>query len=110
MTRETSNSLMAGKSALITGASAGIGAAAARVFCREGASVTLVARREPQLASLTQELRAAGHQAQYVVADVSRTEDVARAVGEEAGGPQHPPAHLHHQHAHPDPPPHPPSH
>ncbi|WP_405827031.1 SDR family NAD(P)-dependent oxidoreductase [Streptomyces sp. NBC_00105] len=80
MTRETSNSLMAGKSALITGASAGIGAAAARVFCREGASVTLVARREPQLAALTQELRAAGHQAQYVVADVSRTQDVARAV------------------------------
>ncbi|MEU9164171.1 glucose 1-dehydrogenase [Streptomyces sp. NPDC048424] len=71
---------MAGKSALITGASAGIGAAAARVFCREGASVTLVARREPQLAALTRELRAAGHQAQYVVADVSRTEDVARAV------------------------------
>lgn len=80
MTRETSNSLMAGKSALITGASAGIGAAAARVFCREGASVTLVARREPQLAALTRELRAAYHQAQYVVADVSRTEDVARAV------------------------------
>ncbi|MFF3677528.1 glucose 1-dehydrogenase [Streptomyces sp. NPDC002120] len=71
---------MAGRSALITGASAGIGAAAARVFCREGASVTLVARREPQLAALTRELRAAGHQAQYVVADVSRTEDVARAV------------------------------
>ncbi|MFJ4781470.1 SDR family NAD(P)-dependent oxidoreductase [Streptomyces sp. NPDC088762] len=80
MTSVSNKSLLAGKSALITGASAGIGAAAARVFCREGASVTLVARREPQLADLTEELRAAGHQAQYVVADVSHTEDVARAV------------------------------
>ncbi|WP_219671984.1 SDR family NAD(P)-dependent oxidoreductase [Streptomyces bambusae] len=74
------NSLLAGKSALITGASAGIGAAAARVFCREGAAVTLIARREPELAALTEELRAAGHQAQYVVADVARPADVARAV------------------------------
>ncbi|MCB5178593.1 glucose 1-dehydrogenase [Streptomyces antimicrobicus] len=75
-----SNLLLPGKSALITGASAGIGAAAARVFCREGASVTLAARREPELAALTKELRAAGHQAQYVVADVTRPDDVARAV------------------------------
>ncbi|MDJ0386139.1 glucose 1-dehydrogenase [Streptomyces sp. G-G2] len=72
--------LLAGKSALITGASAGIGAAAARVFCREGAAVTLIARREPELAALTEELRGAGHQAQYVVGDVTRVEDVARAV------------------------------
>ncbi|MFF1560744.1 glucose 1-dehydrogenase [Streptomyces sp. NPDC058279] len=72
--------VLAGKSALITGASAGIGAAAARVFCREGAAVTLVARREPQLAALTEELRAAGHQAQYVVADVADAAAVARAV------------------------------
>ncbi|MFJ3514604.1 MULTISPECIES: glucose 1-dehydrogenase [unclassified Streptomyces] len=82
MTLGTDKSLLAGKSALITGASSGIGAAAARVFCREGASVTLVARREAQLAALTAELRAAGHRAQYVVADVTRTEDVARAVKE----------------------------
>ncbi|MGH8917989.1 MAG: SDR family NAD(P)-dependent oxidoreductase [Actinomycetes bacterium] len=72
--------LLAGKSALITGASAGIGAAAARVFCREGAAVTLIARREPELAALTEELRGSGHRAQYVVGDVTRVEDVARAV------------------------------
>ncbi|MFJ7589418.1 SDR family NAD(P)-dependent oxidoreductase [Streptomyces sp. NPDC097617] len=80
MTQETDKSLLAGKSALITGASSGIGAAAARVFCREGAAVTLVARRENQLAELTAELQAAGHHAQYIVADVTRTQDVARAV------------------------------
>ncbi|MFE0702148.1 glucose 1-dehydrogenase [Streptomyces sp. NPDC058872] len=75
-----SNPLLVGKSALITGASAGIGAAAARVFCREGAAITLVARRESQLADITSQLRAEGHQAQYVVADVTRSEEVARAV------------------------------
>ncbi|WP_330335572.1 SDR family oxidoreductase (plasmid) [Streptomyces sp. NBC_00536] len=79
MTRGPAGALT-GKSALITGASAGIGAAAARVFCREGARVTLVARREPELAALTAELTAAGHQAQYVVADVTRSQDAARAV------------------------------
>lgn len=72
--------LLSGKSALITGASSGIGAAAARVFCREGAALTLVARREPELAALTEELRADGHRVQYVVADVTDTEAVARAV------------------------------
>ncbi|MEV6954759.1 glucose 1-dehydrogenase [Streptomyces sp. NPDC051183] len=72
--------LLSGKSALITGASSGIGAAAARVFCREGAALTLLARRERELAALTEELRADGHQVQYVVADVNDTEAVARAV------------------------------
>ncbi|WP_405525890.1 glucose 1-dehydrogenase [Streptomyces avidinii] len=80
MTAATHNTLLAGRSALITGASSGIGAAAARVFCREGAAVTLVARREKQLADLTDELRTQGHHAQYVVADVTRTEQIAHAV------------------------------
>lgn len=72
--------LLAGKHALITGASSGIGAAAARVFCREGAAVTLVARREQRLAELCAALRSEGHAAAYVVADVSRRADVERAV------------------------------
>ncbi|MFG2986930.1 SDR family NAD(P)-dependent oxidoreductase [Streptomyces sp. NPDC048258] len=72
--------LLEGKSTLITGASAGIGSAAARVFCREGAAVTLVARRERQLAELTAELVAAGHRAQYVVADVTDPAAMAEAV------------------------------
>ncbi|MEU9032564.1 glucose 1-dehydrogenase [Streptomyces sp. NPDC048383] len=80
METKDSTGTLAGRSALITGASAGIGAAAARVFCREGASVTLMARREKELAALTEELRAAGHEARYVIGDVARSEDVARAV------------------------------
>ncbi|WP_236244101.1 SDR family NAD(P)-dependent oxidoreductase [Streptomyces sp. CC210A] len=75
------SSLLAGKSVLVTGAGRGIGAAAARVFCREGAAVTLVARREAELASLVDELTARGSRAQYVVGDVARRADADRAVG-----------------------------
>ncbi|ARE72661.1 MULTISPECIES: SDR family NAD(P)-dependent oxidoreductase [unclassified Streptomyces] len=80
MTAGTQPKLLEGRSALITGASSGIGAAAARIFCREGAAVTLVARREKQLADLTDELQTQGHHAQYVIADVTHTEQIAHAV------------------------------
>ncbi|WP_256106903.1 glucose 1-dehydrogenase [Streptomyces sp. ODS05-4] len=72
--------LLGGKTALITGASSGIGAAAARVFAAEGAAVVLAARREERLAALVDDLRRDGHQASYVVTDVTRPEDAARAV------------------------------
>ncbi|MFD5029104.1 SDR family NAD(P)-dependent oxidoreductase [Streptomyces sp. NPDC058220] len=77
----STNSLMlTGKTALITGASSGIGAAAARVFAREGASVVLLARREERLAAVAEDVRQAGGRAEYVVGDVTRSSDVARAV------------------------------
>ncbi|WP_431681630.1 glucose 1-dehydrogenase [Kitasatospora sp. KL5] len=74
------NSLLSGKVALITGASSGIGAAAARVFAAEGAAVVLAARREQQLADLVDELTAKGLEAAYAVTDVTSDADVARAV------------------------------
>ncbi|GGT28659.1 SDR family NAD(P)-dependent oxidoreductase [Streptomyces purpureus] len=73
--------LLTGKVALITGASSGIGAAAARVFAREGATVVLAARREEKLKAVVSELREQGAEAEYVVADVTRAEDTAAAVG-----------------------------
>ncbi|MFC8741635.1 glucose 1-dehydrogenase [Streptomyces sp. NA03103] len=76
----THQGLLAGKTAFISGASSGIGAAAAQVFCREGAAVMLVARREDQLAALTRELLDQGHQADYTVADVRCAAEVAEAV------------------------------
>ncbi|MFC4530140.1 SDR family NAD(P)-dependent oxidoreductase [Sphaerisporangium dianthi] len=72
--------ILSGKVALITGASSGIGAAAARVFAREGAAVVLTARRERELGDLVDELRGKGFEAVYSVADVTRPEDVDRAV------------------------------
>ncbi|MBQ0826508.1 glucose 1-dehydrogenase [Streptomyces tagetis] len=80
-----SEGLLAGKCAFITGASSGIGAAAARVFCREGASVMLVARREERLAELVGELRGGGFVADFVTADVVRDDEVAAALERTVG-------------------------
>ena len=46
---------------LITGASAGIGAALARVFAAHGHALVITARREAELARLANEIAAAGH-------------------------------------------------
>lgn len=79
------NGLLHGKVALVTGASSGIGAAAARVFAQEGAAVVLAARREERLAALVDELRSKGAEATYVVADVTSAEDAARMVASAVG-------------------------
>ncbi len=72
--------LLSGKVALITGASSGIGAAAARVFAREGAVVVLTARREERLKGIVKELQTEGAQAEFVVADVRRRDEARAAV------------------------------
>ena len=66
-----------GKVVMITGASRGIGAAAARVFAGAGARVALVARSEDAVADLAGEL---GNDSLAIPCDVSRFWEVEAAV------------------------------
>jgi NAD(P)-dependent dehydrogenase (short-subunit alcohol dehydrogenase family) len=65
--------LIDGKVAIVTGASSGIGKAAARLFAAEGASVVLVARRRERLEELAEEIKRDGGRALAIAGDV--TED-----------------------------------
>ena len=68
---------MAGKTVLITGASRGIGASAARAFAQAGANVALVARSREKIAELAGEI---GEKALAIPCDVSRYWEVEQAV------------------------------
>lgn len=59
------------KTIIITGASGGIGAAAARLFAREGANLVLGARRVAELSALAEEIRDDGGQAIHMAGDVT---------------------------------------
>jgi short-subunit dehydrogenase len=64
---------------LITGASAGIGAALARVFAGHGHVLVLTARREAQLDALADEIASAGHARPHVItADLGAPDGIAR--------------------------------
>jgi len=65
---------------LVTGASSGIGEAAARLFAREGYRVSLGARRLERLQTLAQEIEAAGGQSLAVQADLAKLEDIQTLV------------------------------
>ncbi|MEU6189582.1 SDR family NAD(P)-dependent oxidoreductase [Nocardia sp. NPDC047038] len=71
---------MEGTVALITGASSGIGAAAASELAREGASVALVGRRKDRLTDLAAEITDAGGRALVVPADITDAQAAAEAV------------------------------
>lgn len=64
-------SLLLDKVAIITGASSGIGRAAAKLLAREGAKVIVGARRNVQLQELAAEIRGDGGQVRVLVGDVT---------------------------------------
>ncbi|HEY4201183.1 MAG TPA: SDR family oxidoreductase [Devosiaceae bacterium] len=66
------------KIAIVTGATSGIGLAAARLFAKEGASLVLSGRREDVLDGLVREIRDAGGKAVAVAGDI-RSEQHAKA-------------------------------
>jgi short-subunit dehydrogenase len=70
---------LSGKLAIVTGASAGIGAACARALAREGANLVLTARRRDRLDALANELRSDGVAIEVVTGD-AREENTARDV------------------------------
>jgi len=74
---------LAGQSAVVTGASSGIGRAVALAFAREGAHVLLTYRRNAQGAQqAADEIRGAGGQASVIEVDLSRAAEADRLVVE----------------------------
>ena len=72
---------LAGKTALVTGGSKGIGRAAAAVLAAEGAAVTLVARNAGPLIAAAEAIRAEAHcPIATITADLSRQEEIERVA------------------------------
>ena len=70
---------LAGKVAIVTGASSGIGRASAKLFAQHGAKVVVAARREAELASLVAEIVADGGEAIAFAGDV-QSEEFAKSL------------------------------
>lgn len=69
-----------GKVAVVTGASMGLGEAAARALAREGACVVLTARGADKGEAVAADLSRAGHRTLFVPQDVAREEEWDRVM------------------------------
>jgi len=74
------NSPLAGKVAVVTGASSGIGEATARELTRLGASVVMAARRYDRLKTIAAEIEASGGRAYPLAIDATQAHDLKRMV------------------------------
>jgi NAD(P)-dependent dehydrogenase (short-subunit alcohol dehydrogenase family) len=83
MTNATDNEL-AGRTALVTGATSGIGRAAAVQLASQGATVLVAGRNAERGAEVVAEIESAGGHARFVAADLS-TEDGITSLARDAG-------------------------
>ncbi|ERG97056.1 SDR family oxidoreductase [Haloquadratum walsbyi] len=74
------NSELNGQTAIVTGASSGIGEATAKTLSSRGANVVLSARREDNLITLAEEIESAGGEALVVPTDVTEEDDIESLV------------------------------
>lgn len=71
---------LSGKSAIVTGAASGMGAATARLFAREGAKVVATDLLESEGQAVVSEIIAAGGTARFEKLDIANEDDWARVV------------------------------
>lgn len=71
---------LSGSTAIVTGASAGIGEAIAKTFAREGASVAIASTNLAEAQRVGAEIEAAGGSVLVLQTDVTRSQDVDRMV------------------------------
>ncbi len=76
------NGTLAGKVALVTGASSGIGEATALALAEHGAAVALVARRRDRLDELAGKIEGMGGKAAVIVSDLAQAGQGAEVVGQ----------------------------
>jgi NADP-dependent 3-hydroxy acid dehydrogenase YdfG len=72
--------ILAGRVALVTGASSGIGVATARALAAAGADVAIAARRQDRLDALARDLEKSGVKALVLAADLLREDENRRIV------------------------------
>lgn len=80
MTTPVSPQTLTGKVALVTGASSGIGRAAAIELARRGAKVVVSARRQHEIEALAADIKKEGYEATAAVADINVEQDVIDLV------------------------------
>jgi NAD(P)-dependent dehydrogenase (short-subunit alcohol dehydrogenase family) len=71
---------LSGRSALVTGASRGLGAGCAEALARHGADLVLVARGAAELEQVADNIRSLGRKVELIVGDVTDIAGIGRAI------------------------------